>query len=95
MGGAMVLRLQGRIFQMLNKTLAAAVILAALSPLAAQARWQDMHQKHEMAVLVAPPGAPNPQPGRSAGATLTLQTVDPAPQNAPQGDWQTANAQKP
>jgi hypothetical protein len=69
---------------------AAVVLLAALSPVAAQAKWQDTHQKHDTAILVAPQGHVAPQPGRGSGGTLTLQTVNPALQ----GDLQTANAQK-
>lgn len=79
----------------ISKTAAAVVILAALAPLSAQAKWQDSHQKHDTAVLLPPPGtvAALPQPGRGSGGTLTLQTINPAPQSARQGDWQTANTQ--
>jgi hypothetical protein len=75
----------------ITKTVAAVVILAALSPICAQAKWQDTHQKHDMAILVSPPGTTSQQPGRSSGLHLTLQTINPAVR----GDLQAANAQKP
>ena len=75
---------------LINKTVAAVVMLAALAPLSAQAKWQDTHQKHDTAILVAQ-GTATPQPVRAGGGALTLRTVNPAPQ----GDLQAANTQKP
>ncbi len=75
----------------ITKTAAAVALLAALSPFAALAHGQDTNQKHGMAILVGPPPAA-PHPGRSASPTLTMETVNPTPQNPPQNDLQTAAA---
>ena len=80
----------------MSKTVMAVVILAALAPLSAQAKWQNIHQAHATAILVAPGAVASqaPSPGRSSGGTMTLETVNPAPQYSSQGDWQTANSDK-
>jgi hypothetical protein len=83
-----------------SKLASAVAIMVALAPLAAQAKWADMNQKHDNAILVTTPSTSNgssAQPPRlSERATpgnTVLQFFDSTPKSSAPGYPVSAEAQ--